>query len=91
MDPERWRQIDRLLEHALELPPEDRAAFLDTTCDGDPTLRQAVEKLLQAHGQADNLFGASAFEMTALFASIYFDVTTVCKTSRLKSPADVFR
>ena len=24
MEPERWKQIDWLLEHALEVPPEDR-------------------------------------------------------------------
>jgi hypothetical protein len=28
MDPESWRQIDQLLEAALERRPEERAAFL---------------------------------------------------------------
>jgi hypothetical protein len=40
MEPERWQQIDRLLEQALEVPPEERAAFLDATCDANPTLRR---------------------------------------------------
>ena len=33
---------------ALELPPEERAAFLDRACAGDPELRAEVESLLAA-------------------------------------------
>ncbi len=36
----------------LELPPEQRQAHLDAACGGDVELRQSVEALLQAHGQA---------------------------------------
>jgi len=52
MTPERWQQIDRLLE-ALELEPERRAAFLDEACRGDAALRLEVESLLSAHGKAE--------------------------------------
>ena len=65
MEPERWKQIDQLLEHALETPPEDRSAFLDAACDGDPTLRRAVEKLLRANERAGDFLGASALEVVA--------------------------
>ena len=44
MEPERWKQIDQLLEQALEAPPEKRSAFLDATCEGDATLRGAAGK-----------------------------------------------
>jgi serine/threonine-protein kinase len=44
----RWREIDRIFAAALEKPPEERRAFLDEACAGDPELRQEVEHLLQA-------------------------------------------
>jgi serine/threonine protein kinase len=48
MDPERWRQIDRVLEAAIEREPAERAAFLDEACGGDEALRREVEALLAA-------------------------------------------
>jgi len=65
MEPERWKQIDQLLEQALEAPPEDRSAFLDAACGEDPTLRKAVEKLLRANQLAGDFLGVSALEMVA--------------------------
>ncbi len=55
MNPERWRQIDALLELALDQPTEQRAAFLDTACADDEALRSEVETLLLADAQAENL------------------------------------
>src|SRR5713226_1562469 len=50
MTPERWQQIRDVLHGAMELPPAERAAFLDQHCSGDPALRQEVEQLLAAEG-----------------------------------------
>ena len=55
MEPERWKQIDQLLEQALEAPPEKRSAFLDATCEGYAALRGGLEKLLHAHELAGSL------------------------------------
>jgi serine/threonine-protein kinase len=49
---DRWKQIDELLEDALEHPPEDRADFLRRACPGDTVLRREVESLLAAHDRA---------------------------------------
>ena len=65
MEPERWKQIDQLLEQALEAPPEKRSAFLDATCEGDATLRGGLEKLLHAHELAGGFFDSSPLEMVA--------------------------
>src|SRR5260370_5840904 len=54
MKPERWQQIDQVLEAALERNRSERAAFLDQACAGDEELRREVESLLRAHEQAGN-------------------------------------
>src|SRR5262249_13324590 len=41
-----------VFEAALELPPENRATFLDGACGGDAALRQRLEALLSKHDQA---------------------------------------
>jgi serine/threonine protein kinase len=41
-----------LFEAAIELPPEDRAAYLDSVCGADAALRQRLEGLLRKHDQA---------------------------------------
>jgi len=46
MTPERWRQIDRLYQAALERDATEREAFLDKACAGDEELRREVESLL---------------------------------------------
>jgi serine/threonine-protein kinase len=52
MKPERWQQIDQILEAALERDRNEWAAFLDQECAGDEELRREVESLLRAHEQA---------------------------------------
>ena len=60
MNPERWQQVDKLLEQALEQEADRRAAFLEEACNGDADLRQEVESLLSAHGKAGDFIEAPA-------------------------------
>ena len=46
MNRERFAEIDRVCQGALDCPPEARAAFLDEACKGDPSLRAEVDALL---------------------------------------------
>lgn len=46
MEQKRWGRIKRIVADALDLPPEDRAAFLDEACGEDSDLRREVEALL---------------------------------------------
>jgi serine/threonine-protein kinase len=65
MKPERWQQVDKILETALEREPGERSAFLKEACAGDESLRMEVESLLAADEQAENLIEAPAVEMVA--------------------------
>ncbi len=49
---ERWEQVARVFEAALERPAEERRAFLESRLAGDPTLRAEIESLLEADAEA---------------------------------------
>ena len=65
MTPERWKHIDKLLEEALEVDANERAALLDQACAGDEALRRKVEDLLAAHERAASFIETPALEATA--------------------------
>jgi len=67
---DRWQQVDKLLEEALEQKPDRRAAFLDEACNGDVALRQEVESLLSAHGKAGDFIEAPALEAASQGAGV---------------------
>ena len=52
MNPARDRRAIELLEHALEMPDEKVASFLDDACDGNADLRQKIESLLATMGRS---------------------------------------
>jgi eukaryotic-like serine/threonine-protein kinase len=54
MNPERWQQIDAIFEQALARQPEHRTAFLLQACEGDATLQQEVQQLLESFDAAGN-------------------------------------
>ena len=53
MKPERWKQVDELLEAALECPSTERASFLDRACAGDDELRRELESLIISDGHSE--------------------------------------
>jgi tetratricopeptide (TPR) repeat protein len=54
-----------LFEAALDLPPENRAAYLDGVCGGDAALRQRLEGLLSKHGRAGSFLEEPALSALA--------------------------
>src|SRR5271154_52354 len=54
MDTERWKQIDDLLQSALQVPGDQRAEFLDQTCGDDRELHREVSSLLRSLHEADS-------------------------------------
>ncbi|HVQ39093.1 MAG TPA: protein kinase [Pyrinomonadaceae bacterium] len=65
MNPELWKQVDALLDAALELPPENREQFVTDACDGNSELRQEVMSLVQAQSQASGFMERSAMKVAA--------------------------
>src|SRR5262249_5289936 len=49
---QRWRELDRVLDQALELPPEQIPALLDRFCGEDAELRAQVEALMRADAES---------------------------------------
>ncbi|HXH50945.1 MAG TPA: serine/threonine-protein kinase, partial [Terriglobia bacterium] len=52
MDPERWKQVDELLQQALERPADEREEFLRRACGGDEALEREIRSLLASHQEA---------------------------------------
>jgi hypothetical protein len=49
VDRERWRQVDDLLQRALQINENERFAFVHQACNGDATLEREVCSLLVSH------------------------------------------
>jgi serine/threonine protein kinase len=65
MDSERWKQVDNLLQSALERPPGERDAFLKHACAGDEELEREVRSLLASQQQAGSFLESPAIEVAA--------------------------
>ena len=65
MKPDRWRKVDELFEAALDVPPQERAAFLDEACGSDRDLRREVEKMLSFDKQAEDFIQTDVFDVAA--------------------------
>ncbi len=44
-----WARVDALFQAALEIPPSERAAWIEAACAGHPALRAELASLLEAH------------------------------------------
>jgi eukaryotic-like serine/threonine-protein kinase len=66
MTPERYRQVQRALEQALECAESERAAYLDAACGADAALRREVESLLAADAHAASFIESPAVARRAV-------------------------
>ncbi|PWT88711.1 MAG: hypothetical protein C5B54_10115, partial [Acidobacteria bacterium] len=62
MTPERWKQVDQMLNAAFELQPEEIPQFLEKECANDPDLRKEVERLLAADGNAKSFIESQVLD-----------------------------
>jgi serine/threonine protein kinase len=66
MTPERWQQVEEVLQGALDLPWSERATFVAERCAGDEELKLEATSLIDAHEDAGNFI-----EMPALAQDAY--------------------
>ena len=62
---DRWQQVEKLCQSALELKESQRRAFLEEACAGDEALRREVEALLQFDSRGDRFIEQPALEVAA--------------------------
>ena len=62
---ERFRRADAVFDAALDLAPDERAAFVERACSDDMELRADVQRLLRAYGQSDDFLDTSAAALAA--------------------------
>jgi len=60
MTPERWQQIEQVLQAALACEPDERAALLERECAGDSSLREEVEALIASAQPAQDFLTRNA-------------------------------
>lgn len=80
MDRELWKQVDALLEQALEQPPEGREAFVVAAAQDNAVLRDEVLSLLKAQSQAANFMERSAMKVAAHALAQDSRITTIVST-----------
>ena len=56
MTPEQWQQVRDVLHDVVQVPANQRSAYLDVHCAGDPALRWEVEQLLAAESDVPTSF-----------------------------------
>ena len=52
MTPERWQQVEEVLQVALDRSPHERESFLNEACPDDEELRQDASSLVDAYDEA---------------------------------------
>src|ERR1022692_6336 len=65
MDSERWKQVNEVLQSALDRAPEERDVFLRSACAGDETLEREVRSLLASDERAGGFLENPAIEVAA--------------------------
>lgn len=65
MDPERWKQIDGLIQAALDVPSAGLDEFLRRKCAGDAELEREVRSLLDSHRKLGGFLESPATLMAA--------------------------
>ena len=65
MNLQRWQQIDKLFQAAVELEPSERVAFLEQSCAGDHALCSEVESMLASDSDGWDFVEKPALEVAA--------------------------
>ena len=87
LTPGRWPDVSRTVDAALELPPAERAAFIERACAGDAELRPHVERLLAACERAENAPDFLAESAAAFAAPVLTELAARDAGAQVSLPA----
>jgi serine/threonine protein kinase len=65
MDPARWKQVDALLQAALQIPAEEQDDFVRSACGQDAELQKEVRSLISSHRNAGQFLAGHAINAEA--------------------------
>jgi serine/threonine protein kinase len=65
MTPNRWQQVEAVLQAALDCAPQQRAAFLEQVCAGDAELQAEASSLVSAYDAATDFIEEPAIAQDA--------------------------
>lgn len=65
MTPERWQQVEEVLQAALDRAPGERTAFLEQVCGGDAELQTEASSLVSAYDAATDFIEEPAIAQDA--------------------------
>jgi eukaryotic-like serine/threonine-protein kinase len=65
MPDQHWENLKEIFHAALNLSPNERDSYLENACDGNPSLRSAVESLIKSHDETGNFVDAPVYEAAA--------------------------
>ncbi len=91
MDVNRWKQIDDLLDAALEVSPEMRVNFVTLKAGDDHDLRDLVLELLKALGDTGHFLNHSAMHVAARARAMADDQTEVSAFAFINKKIGTYR
>src|SRR5450432_952025 len=75
-----WKQVDDVVQSALDRPPEEREAFLRVACRGDETLEREVRSLLRLDQSAEGFLSRPAIWAQGADDTLELTVSPVGRT-----------
>ena len=60
-----WENLKEIFDATVGLAPAERAAYMDRVCDGNDSLRQAVQSLINSHEETTNFVDKPAYQAAA--------------------------
>ena len=69
MNREKWQRAKALFQAALEHPPEERAAFVESAVEHDDELRLEVQLLLRADAAGNSVLDRLPLADTAVISA----------------------
>jgi eukaryotic-like serine/threonine-protein kinase len=68
MPDQHWDNLKQIFHAAVALPLSARPTYLDKACEGDLSLRAAVESLIKSHEETTNFVDVPAYQVAEMLA-----------------------